>query len=225
LAGAFAARDFEVPDFAAGFGVLVVFVVAFFVVGFGLDGAADFFAGTTFFDAAVRAVDFAGFAVAAFVAFAGAPGRFAAACLGAAPRTGDFLVAAAGAFRAPVDLPVAFAIGRSLRSLRCPGRAKRGSLRSRGGQKQWPSSGQPPGPRCGFPGDRAELARASRSAPAAAGPSTPSMRMRFVRDDAPLTSETAPSFTPSVRARRAHVASFARPSVGGAATRSFSAAP
>ncbi len=63
------------------------------------------------------------------------------------------------------------------------------------------------------------------SALAVSGPSTPSTRTRLVRDDAPLTSETAASFTPRVRAMSAHVASFARPSVGGAATRTFNAAP
>jgi hypothetical protein len=134
FAGALAA-GFLAAAFAGAF-------AAFFTVGF---FAAAVFTGVGFFfvvDAFCFAgVDFRpGLTVAVrFAAFVAVAGFFAGACFDAAVRAADRagarLAEAAGPFRALVDLPVAFAIGRSLRSSHRPRTGKAGDdtpLRGRG---------------------------------------------------------------------------------------------
>ena len=104
--------------FAAGALATDFFVVVFFTT--------VFFAGTAFLDAAVRTWFFAG--ADRFAAFAGVPVCFGAAAFEAAVRVAAFFPVAVGALRALVDLPVAFAIGRSLRSLALPRTGKAGDV-------------------------------------------------------------------------------------------------
>ncbi len=138
LEAGFRAVAFEgalVAFFAADFFAAAVFtgVAFFFVVGTFCFAGLDFRAGLTI---AVR--------FAAFVALAGffAGARFDAA-LRAAGRAGARLAEAAGPFRALADLPVAFAIGRSLRLSRPPRTGKAGDDTPLSGLGQWRSSDEP----------------------------------------------------------------------------------
>ena len=104
---------FAAPSSAAFFAV--AFATGFLAVAF---FTLDFFAGAAFLVAAVRPDGFA--ELVRFAAFAGVPDFFAGTACFDPTRAGAFLAAVAGTFRALVDLPVAFAIGRSLRSCAPP---------------------------------------------------------------------------------------------------------
>ncbi len=125
----------------------------------------------------------------------------AAAFLAAPALAGAFFAVAAGAFRALVDLPVAFAIGRSLRSLRCPGRGKAGNVTRPGGVEGNGAVRVNPGDPVR---DSRAWPRTRRSRPAGrvavVGPSTPSIRTRLVRDGRPADQRDRRVLHPERRA-------------------------
>ena len=87
-------------------------------------------------------------------------------------------------------------------------------LRARRGSGQWRSAASTPETPPGIPGlGRRTSAIAARRAVAAVGPSMPSIRTRLVRDDAPLTSETAAVLDPE-RPGQQRAGGVVRPAVG-----------